>query len=321
MRSWASSIKLEQVRLCLCSARARQSPFARGPPPRRRPATSLAARTPSPSRRGLPASRTAGSTPRRRRLRAFPNPRRRSPIRFGPQSASFPRHDRDHRSRPEGHEERPRPAGVAGTSTRARAFPTPPAPRPTPRARPRAASARSRPGARAKKNPIAHPEPSARDDETIDDADEDSTPSPFDPQDGPPPGGYPSVRYARRVPSTGPTGAAFFGAYLGAMVYGFYQIGQGNARRRASRRRSSRRGRCSCRSCRRRRTGGTSTRPKRERRRRIRSWPGRAGGRAGTRAWCTTPHGCPVRHQRAQDHLRAKRNGGIVLLGPRSLVS
>ena len=25
---------------------------------------------------------------------------------------------------------------------------------------------------------------------------------------------------------------AFFGAYLGAMVYGFYQVGQGNARRR-----------------------------------------------------------------------------------------
>ena len=51
-------------------------------------------------------------------------------------------------------------------------------------------------------------------------------------QDGPPPGGYPSVRYARRIPSTGPTGMAFFGAYLGAMVYGFYQVGQGNARRR-----------------------------------------------------------------------------------------
>jgi NADH dehydrogenase (ubiquinone) 1 alpha subcomplex subunit 13 len=51
-------------------------------------------------------------------------------------------------------------------------------------------------------------------------------------QDGPPPGGYPSVRYARRIPSTGPTGLAFFGAYLGAMVYGFYQVGQGNARRR-----------------------------------------------------------------------------------------
>lgn len=55
---------------------------------------------------------------------------------------------------------------------------------------------------------------------------------PISRQDGPPPGGYPSVRYARRIPSTGPTGIAFFGAYLGAMVYGFYQIGQGNARRR-----------------------------------------------------------------------------------------
>ena len=41
------------------------------------------------------------------------------------------------------------------------------------------------------------------------------------------------MRYARRIPSTGPTGMAFFGAYLGAMVYGFYQVGQGNARRRA----------------------------------------------------------------------------------------
>ena len=40
------------------------------------------------------------------------------------------------------------------------------------------------------------------------------------------------MRYARRIPSTGPTGLAFFGAYLGAMVYGFYQVGQGNARRR-----------------------------------------------------------------------------------------
>ena len=40
------------------------------------------------------------------------------------------------------------------------------------------------------------------------------------------------MRYARRIPSTGPTGLEFFGAYLGAMVYGFYQVGQGNARRR-----------------------------------------------------------------------------------------
>ena len=59
--------------------------------------------------------------------------------------------------------------------------------------------------------------------------------SPVPKQDGPPPGGYPSVRYARRIPSTGPTGVAFFGAYLGAMVYGFYQVGQGNARRRGLR--------------------------------------------------------------------------------------
>lgn len=40
------------------------------------------------------------------------------------------------------------------------------------------------------------------------------------------------MRYARRIPSTGPTGLVFFGAYLGAMVYGFYQVGQGNQRRR-----------------------------------------------------------------------------------------
>ena len=40
------------------------------------------------------------------------------------------------------------------------------------------------------------------------------------------------MRYARRIPSTGPTGLAFFGAYMGAMVYGFYQIGQGNKRRK-----------------------------------------------------------------------------------------
>lgn len=39
------------------------------------------------------------------------------------------------------------------------------------------------------------------------------------------------MRYARRIPNTGPTGVALFGAYLGALVYGFYQIGQGNARR------------------------------------------------------------------------------------------
>jgi GRIM-19 protein len=29
-------------------------------------------------------------------------------------------------------------------------------------------------------------------------------------QDGPPPGGFPSVRYARRLPSMGPTGPTLF---------------------------------------------------------------------------------------------------------------
>ena len=40
------------------------------------------------------------------------------------------------------------------------------------------------------------------------------------------------MRYGRRVPTTGPSGAAFFGVYLAAMVYGFYKIGVGNKKRR-----------------------------------------------------------------------------------------
>lgn len=52
-------------------------------------------------------------------------------------------------------------------------------------------------------------------------------------QDGPPPGGYPAVRYGRRIPSTGPTGAALLAAYAGMLTYGFYQIGVGNRERRA----------------------------------------------------------------------------------------
>ena len=40
------------------------------------------------------------------------------------------------------------------------------------------------------------------------------------------------MRYARRIPSTGPSGFALFGAYCAAAVYGFYQIGQGNKHRR-----------------------------------------------------------------------------------------
>ena len=54
-------------------------------------------------------------------------------------------------------------------------------------------------------------------------------------QDGPPPGGYPAIRYGRRIPSTGPTGAALLAVYAGMFTYGFYQIGVGNAERRALR--------------------------------------------------------------------------------------
>lgn len=52
-------------------------------------------------------------------------------------------------------------------------------------------------------------------------------------QDGPPPGGFPSIRYARRVPSTGPAGATVFGVALMVMGYGLYKVGQGNRERRA----------------------------------------------------------------------------------------
>ncbi len=43
-------------------------------------------------------------------------------------------------------------------------------------------------------------------------------------QDGPPAGGFPSVRYARRLPSTGPTGPTLFLASGAIMAYGFYLV-------------------------------------------------------------------------------------------------
>lgn len=52
-------------------------------------------------------------------------------------------------------------------------------------------------------------------------------------QDGPPPGGFPSIRYARRVPSTGPTGFTLFAVGGVIMAYGFYMVGQSNHERRA----------------------------------------------------------------------------------------
>ena len=43
-------------------------------------------------------------------------------------------------------------------------------------------------------------------------------------QDGPPPGGFPSIRYARRIPSTGPTGFTLFAVGTAVMAYGFYKV-------------------------------------------------------------------------------------------------
>lgn len=43
-------------------------------------------------------------------------------------------------------------------------------------------------------------------------------------QDGPPPGGFPSIRYARRIPSTGPTGFTLFAIGTAVMAYGFYRV-------------------------------------------------------------------------------------------------
>lgn len=51
-------------------------------------------------------------------------------------------------------------------------------------------------------------------------------------QDGPPPGGFPAVRYARRIPNSGPGGAAVFLVSSLIIGFGFYQVGQGNIYRR-----------------------------------------------------------------------------------------
>ena len=43
-------------------------------------------------------------------------------------------------------------------------------------------------------------------------------------QDGAPPGGFPSVRIARRIPSTGPGGFTVFAVSASIMAYGFYLV-------------------------------------------------------------------------------------------------
>jgi NADH dehydrogenase (ubiquinone) 1 alpha subcomplex subunit 13 len=45
-------------------------------------------------------------------------------------------------------------------------------------------------------------------------------------QDAPPPGGFPSIRIERRLPNTGPTGAAIFAVTAAIVGYGFYQMSQ-----------------------------------------------------------------------------------------------
>ncbi|KAK7355339.1 hypothetical protein VNO80_14594 [Phaseolus coccineus] len=52
-------------------------------------------------------------------------------------------------------------------------------------------------------------------------------------QDGPPPGGFAPVRFARRIPNKGPSAVAIFLATFGTFSWGMYQVGQGNKIRRA----------------------------------------------------------------------------------------
>lgn len=51
-------------------------------------------------------------------------------------------------------------------------------------------------------------------------------------QDGPPPGGFPPARYARRIPNKGPSAVAIFLAAFGTFSWGMYQVGKGNKIRR-----------------------------------------------------------------------------------------
>lgn len=52
-------------------------------------------------------------------------------------------------------------------------------------------------------------------------------------QDGPPPGGFPPVRYSRKIPNSGPGGVAVFLVSSVVISWGLYQVGQGNRKRRA----------------------------------------------------------------------------------------
>ncbi|KAG0572261.1 hypothetical protein KC19_VG079700 [Ceratodon purpureus] len=51
-------------------------------------------------------------------------------------------------------------------------------------------------------------------------------------QDGPPPSGFPAVRYARRIVNSGPSGATVLLVSSVIIGWGMYQVGQGNIFRR-----------------------------------------------------------------------------------------
>lgn len=51
-------------------------------------------------------------------------------------------------------------------------------------------------------------------------------------QDGPPPGGFPAVRYARRIANSGPSGLTVLLVSSAVIGWGMYQVGQGNIHRR-----------------------------------------------------------------------------------------
>ena len=51
-------------------------------------------------------------------------------------------------------------------------------------------------------------------------------------QDGPPPGGFAPVRYARRIPNKGPSAVAIFLTTFGVFSWGMYEVGKGNKIRR-----------------------------------------------------------------------------------------
>jgi NADH dehydrogenase (ubiquinone) 1 alpha subcomplex subunit 13 len=52
-------------------------------------------------------------------------------------------------------------------------------------------------------------------------------------QDGPPPGGYPSVRFKRSLPDAGPTAAIVWGTAAVFMAWGLWKVGQQNKLRRS----------------------------------------------------------------------------------------